>query len=606
MDVCDLVTAQARAIPQQLALEDSSESLSYEAMERNANQLAMYLRSVGVGPDVAIGVCMDRSNWAIVGALAILKAGGAYVPVDLSYPRDRISFMLRDAGVVAVLTNHQSAASVPSGTWRQIVVDRDRDATNLHGTQAEQRESLPDDLAYIIYTSGSTGQPKGVEISRASLLNLVQWHRETFQISNQDRASQIASLSFDAAVWETWPYLTSGASLHIAEENTRKDPPLLRDWFLTKDITIAFVPTGLVEPLIGLDWPNSTQLRTVLTGGDALRRYPAADLPFQLVNNYGPTEATVVATSGPIFPSNNQELSPNIGRPIRNTDVYILDQDLNEVPAGSTGEIFIGGAGLARGYHNRPDLTAEKFLKNPFRPGTRMYRTGDLGRYLADGSITFSGRTDEQVKIRGHRVELTEIGVALNRMEAVRDSVVVARENSQGDKELVAYIVAATNPKPTYHAIRSLLAQMLPEHMIPAVFVYLSSVPIGTNGKIDRSLLPAPTSKNTLSHETFVTANTTMEKLVIEILRPLLKIQQIGVNDNFFLIGGHSLLGAQFLARVRDSFGVELSLRTVFDRPRVSEISLEIERLILRKLESERSSASFRPTSSQCAEPKRL
>jgi amino acid adenylation domain-containing protein len=585
-DLPDLVAAQAAAIPEQLALGGGAESLSYGELEHNASRLAAYLRSLGVGVDVAVGICMDRSIWAVVGALAVLKAGGAYVPIDLSYPRDRISFMLSDAQVAAVLTNERSAASLPSGTRQQVIVDRDRLGTSPHSSQPVQRPSRSEDLAYIIYTSGSTGQPKGVEISRGSLLNLLQWHQEAFQITHKDRASQVASFSFDAAVWEIWPYLTSGASVQIADEQTRKDPYLLRDWLLAQRITVSFVPTGLVEPLLRLGWPTSTELRMVLTGGDTLGRHPSAHLPFLLVNNYGPTEATVVATSGPVLGNGHQEL-PNIGQPIRNTDVYILDENLNQVPSGSTGEIFIGGAGLARGYHNRPDLTAEKFVRNPFCPGTRLYRTGDLARYLPDGSIAFSGRVDEQVKIRGYRIELTEIGVVLNRHEAIRDSIVVAREKSGGDKELVAYIVPAKSPNPTDRALRSFLNQSLPDHMIPSVFVCLPSIPLGVNGKIDRASLPAPTRENTLSYEPFVPANTAVEERVIEILRLLLNVQQVGINDNFFLMGGHSLLGAQLLARVRDSFGVELSLRTLFDRPRVADISLEIERLLLSKPESE-------------------
>lgn len=584
-DVPDLVAAQAAVIPEQLALAGRDESLSYGELEFKSSQLAADLRSLGVGADVAVGICMDRSIWTVVGALAVLKAGGAYVPIDPSYPRDRISFMLSDARVAAVLTDERNAVSVPRGTWQQFVVDRNRARTSLPSSEV-RRPSQSEDLAYIIYTSGSTGQPKGVEISRGSLLNLLQWHQEAFQVTSKDRASHVASFGFDAAVWEIWPYLISGASVQIADEGTRKDPYLLRDWLLAQRVTIAFVPTALVEPLLRLGWPTSTELRVLLTGGDTLGCHPSADLPFLLVNNYGPTEATVVATSGTVLPASGREL-PNIGRPIRNTDVYILDDDLNEVSAGSTGEIFIGGAGLARGYRNRPELTAEKFIRNPFCPGARLYRTGDLARYLPDGSIAFSGRVDEQVKIRGYRIELTEIGVALNRHEAIRDSIVVTREKSDGNEELVAYIVPATSAYPTDRALRSFLNQSLPDHMIPALFVCLPSIPLGTNGKIDRASLPAPTRENTLSYEPCVPANTAVEERVIEILRPLLNVQQVGINDNFFLMGGHSLLGAQLLARVRDSFGVELGLRTLFDRPRVTDISLEIERLLLSKLESE-------------------
>lgn len=585
-DVSALISIQAPACSSQAAIADATGTLSYAELERRANQLAAYLSSVGVGPGVAAGVCMVPSTLAVVGALAILKAGGAYVPMDVSYPRERIHDMLSDAQVPVVLTDQRSASPVPCGTWRTVVLDKGSAEISRHGIGPQPARARLDDLAYIIYTSGSTGRPKGVEISRRSLLNLVAWHRRAFGLTKDDRASQIASFGFDAAVWEIWPYLASGASLHIADEETRKDPYLLRDWILRQGITIGFVPTGLAERIVRLHWPAQVALRMMLTGGDVLRHYPPANLPFTLVNNYGPTEATVVTTSGVVAPSESHEQLPHIGRPVLNADLYILDEDLNQVPPGSVGEIFVGGAGLAVGYRNRPDLTADKFIPSPFCPGKRLYRTGDLARYRSDGNLDFVGRTDEQVKVRGYRIELNEIMVALNRHEAIQDCIVVAGERSDGDKQLVAYVVLATNPKPVKERdLREFLARSLPGYMIPATFVCLPALPIGPNGKIDRSCLPEPIPENILSYEPKVAAQTPVEERVIEILRPLLNVQQIGINDNFFLIGGHSLLGAQLQARVRDCFGVELSLLSLFDRPRVAEISREIERLILKKLE---------------------
>jgi amino acid adenylation domain-containing protein len=583
-DVPGLVGAQASTTPEQVALTAGAEKLSFRELDCNSDQIARLLSALGVGPGVAVGVCMDRSVAAVLASLAILKAGGAYVPIDLAGPRERIDFTLRDARVPIVLTVKCGATLIPVGPWRVVALDQDWPEIDEH--RPPLSPAGLDDLAYIIYTSGSTGRPKGVEITRRSLLNLIRWHQQTFQITNRDRASQVASFAFDAAVWEIWPHLASGASVHIADEEIRKDPRRLRDWLLRQEISVAFVPTGLAERMLHLDWPMNTQLRVLLTGGDTLRLYPSANLPFTLVNNYGPTESTVVATSGPVLPSDNTGGLPSIGCPVLNTDIYILDEHLQEVTKGSMGEIYIGGAGLARGYCNRPDLTAEKFVANPFAHGSRLYRTGDLARYLPDGRFAFSGRVDEQTKVRGQRVELNEVTVALNRHEGVQESVVVTREGVDGEKNLVAYIVPRPDFSPTDGSLRDFLATLLPDYMIPALFVSLPSIPLGPTGKIDRRSLPEPTSENTLRDEVFVAPRTPVEERLINMLRPLLGVEQVGINDNFFLIGGHSLLGAEFLARVRDSFGVELSLLGLFDHPTVADISLEVERLIMNKLQS--------------------
>src|SRR5579859_1373454 len=371
------VAAKATRWPDSIALTDGSEILTYHELDSRANRVAQYLRSLGVGPDVVVGVCLERSLDMVVAMLGVLKAGGAYVPLDPAYPPDRLAFMLDDARAPLLITSQRLSKRAPSAKRDIVIV----------GAQeiAEQPDHPPrvdimsDDLAYVIYTSGSTGRPKGVEITHGGLANLVCWHRQAFEVTPGDRASHVAGLGFDAAVWELWPYLTAGASVHMADEVTRTSAELLRDFLLARKLTISFVPTPLAEQMLTLEWPNQTPLRTLLTGGDTLRHYPPASLPFMLVNNYGPTECTVVASSAPVLSDKRSGAMPHIGRAIANTEIYILDENLHPVPPGTAGEIHVGGPGLARGYRNRPDLTGEKFITNPFstEPGSRLYKTGD-------------------------------------------------------------------------------------------------------------------------------------------------------------------------------------------------------------------------------------
>jgi amino acid adenylation domain-containing protein len=542
---------------------------------------------LGVGPQVPVGLFLERSFELVIGALGILKAGGAYLPLDPTYPSERLSFMLNDADVSVLVTDQRHAERPPKGSWEVIALDSNWPLAAGCSDNAPAIGAKPEHLAYVIYTSGSTGQPKGVEVTHASLLNLVLWHQRAFTVTPTDRATQLASPGFDAAVWELWPYLTAGASVHLPDEATRVSPEALRDWLVAQSITITFAPTALAERLVALKWPPNTSLRMLLTGADALRRYPPADLPFTLVNNYGPTEGTVVATSGPVLPWDRTDSPPPIGRPIDNTQIHILDERLRQVSPGSPGELFIGGAGLARGYRNRPELTAERFIPNPFSsaPGDRLYRTGDLGRYLPDGQIAFLGRIDEQIKVRGYRVEPNEIASALAQHAAIQASVVVSREDS-ADKRLVAYVVSAAGEQPTPTGLQNFLRERLPDYMVPAVFVRLQSLPLNASGKVDRAALPEPNPTNVLQDDRLVLPRTQVESRVADILGTLLGVGRVGVNDNFFLLGGHSLLAGHVIARARDAFGVELTLRSLFDHPTVEGISAEIERLILAKLEA--------------------
>jgi len=575
----EVVARRAAETPEAVAVTAGNQILTYGELDKRADRLASCLRSLGVRADVVVGLCLPRCLDMVVGALGILKAGGAYLPMDPEWPPDRRSFVLEDAKLRVLITNASLATQIPRG--RQVIVNLSATEITRQSEGLPHVEIRPDDLAYVIYTSGSTGQPKGVEIPHGGLANLVSWHQQAFSVTSADRASHLAGLSFDAAVWELWPYLAVGASVHLVDELNRNSAALLQDWLVTHRISISFVPTPLAEELLRVKWPRNTVLRILLTGGDTLHRYPPPSLPFVVVNNYGPTECTVVATCGAVPPNGHDGILPPIGRPIFNSRIHLLDEQLLPVPPGSVGEIYIGGAGLARGYRNRPDLTAKKFISDPFsaKPGSRLYKTGDLARLLPDGQIAFLGRVDEQIKIRGFRIEPNEIVCALNQHPVVHESLVLAREDSSGDKGLVAYLVLESDSGVTPKSLRDYLRCCLPEYMLPNAFVRLEAFPLMSNGKIDRAALPAPDPANTLHDELSEDPPTPIQQRVLEILRALLGSEKIGLKDDFFLLGGHSLLGAQLIARLRETFRVELALRTIFDAPTVVALAEEIERL---------------------------
>ena len=589
--VAELVTFQAAATPDAIALASTRRVWSYRELDERASALADTLRSLGVGPEVVVGLCMPRSPVMVVGALAILKAGGAYLPLDPTYPAARLAFLLDDGQVPVVVAGQRIKERLPKGSYHTILLDdlgRVGDFAPLAQSAPVKAAATLKNLAYVIYTSGSTGQPKGVEITQESLLNLVHWHQQAFGVQSADRASQVANVGFDAAVWEIWPYLATGASLYFAEDETVSDPQLLRDWLVAQRITIAFIPTPLAEHLLTLPWPPETALRTMLTGADTLHVYPPVGLPFLLVNNYGPTECTVVATSGPVHSNASTDQLPPIGSAIANTEVYILDESGNQVPIGTAGELHIGGIGVARGYRNRPQLTAQRFIPNRFneKVSERLFRTGDRASFLPDGRIAFLGRIDEQVKVRGFRVEPNEVTATLNVHPCIQQSVVVAREVGPSDARLIGYLVLAPESHLTLRALRAFLQARLPDYMVPAIFVRLEKLPLTPNGKVDRMSLPAPVESNTLREDAYAAPRTEMEKTVAGILERLLKLEHVDVEENFFSLGGHSLLGAQLIARLRDTFGIEMPLRVVFEAPTVAELSAEIERLLVTKLQA--------------------
>jgi surfactin family lipopeptide synthetase A len=562
----ELFEDQVMRTPDAIALTFEDEQLSYRELNARANQLAHYLRSLGVGAETLVGICVERSIEMVVGLLAILKAGGAYLPLDPAYPKERIDFMLEDAGVEVLLTDQLATKDTKSS---QILVPFETCCGN-YSRENPISISNPENLAYVIYTSGSTGRPKGVEVEHSSLLNLVSWHQHAYSIEPSDRATQIAGPAFDASVWEIWPYLASGASIHIPDEQTRSSPSDLVKWLADEAITICFMPTPLAEAALEMEWPSGTALRALLTGGDKLHRRPDAHLPFLLINHYGPTEGTVVTTSGLVGAE-----SPSIGRPIANIRTYLLDPNLQPVPVGVAGEIYIGGAGLARGYLNRADLTAERFITDPFsnEPGARLYRTGDLARYLPNGEIEFIGRIDDQVKIRGFRIELGEIESALYEHPAVRESVAIAIEDSAGEKRLAAFVVSDRERVVSTVELRNFLKERLPQYMVPASLVILDELPLTSNGKVDRKSLSAMENRSIVSEAPFVAPETELERAIAAIWTEVLKVDKVSVYDNFFDLGGHSLAMVQVHTKLKAIYHKELSIIEMFKQPTINTLA---------------------------------
>jgi amino acid adenylation domain-containing protein len=569
-----LVTAQAQRSPDALALECAGAALTYGAFEARATRLAGHLRALGVVPEVVVGVYMPRSLELLTGQLAIFKAGGVYLPLDPTYPGERLAFIARDAGVRVLLTS----ASLPEPLARVPVA-----VLNLAENVAEAGPPLPAvgtgaHLAYILYTSGSTGRPKGVAITHTSLLNLLSWHQQAFALTRADRSSHFASPGFDASLWEVWPALTLGASLHIVAEQARAAPRELRAWLLERAITVSFVPTPLIAALLALNWPAQTALRLLLTGGDRLHQAPRPGLPFALVNNYGPTECSVVVSSQTLRAQSEASAAPPIGRPIARTSLYVLDRWAQLVPPGVTGELYVGGAGLARGYLGQAHLTAERFVPHPFalEAGQRLYRSGDLVRHLPDGSLEFVGRSDSQIKMRGFRIEPGEIEAVLEEHPAVHACHVLLREHAEGGAQLLAYVVG--HPQIPLAELSQYAAGRLPDYMLPTHLLVLPELPLTPNGKIDRAALPGPAVPREAAAQGEQEATTPIQGHLAAILTQLLAVEQVRLDDNFFLLGGHSLLGAQVITRISETFAIEFPLRTLFNAPTVRLLAAEVER----------------------------
>ncbi|MBD2773823.1 amino acid adenylation domain-containing protein [Iningainema tapete] len=571
-----LFEEQVERTPNAVAVVFDKQQITYEELNTKANQLAHHLQSLGVAPEVLVGLCVERSIEMVVGLLGILKAGGAYVPLDPAYPSERLAFMLSDAALSVLLTQQRLVERIPNHYAKVVCLDGEWENSADGG--ANPSNHVIENLAYVIYTSGTTGQPKGVMVQHRGLLNLVFWHQQAFGVLPSDRATQIAGVGFDACGWEIWPYLTAGASIYFPDSETYLDPERLVKWLGAKAITISFLPTPLLEKVLQLNWQQEVALRILLTGGDQLHHYPNASHPFALVNNYGPTENTVVTTSGRV-PFEERSLLPTIGRPIANTQAYVLDAQLQPLPIGVPGELYISGDGLARGYLNRPELTAEKFIPNPFYnskfkiQNSKLYKTGDKARYLVNGTIEYLERLDNQVKIRGFRIELGEIEATLGTHPGVQQTLVMVREDIPGDKRIVAYVVVKPEQSLVASELRSFLLDRLPEYMVPAAFVFIDAMPLTPNGKIDRRAMPVPKTVGPVKQ---IAPRTPIEEAIANIWAEVL-IEQVGVDDNFFTLGGHSLLATQIISRIRTSLAVEIPLRDLFKNPTVSTLAQCVE-----------------------------
>ncbi len=579
----ELFAQRARQQPENVALVFQNRRLTYAELEARANQLAYHLQGLGVGAEVPVAICMDRSLEMVVGILGILKAGGAYVPLDPEYPKERIAYVMEDARAQVLLTQNTLRNIMPELGIAVVCVDSDWETIARHGESTPQANATAKSLAYVIYTSGSTGQPKGVMVEHGGLANAVNWIMETLELSSSDRCLLKTPITFDAAGRELLATLLAGGTLIVAEPGGHRDSRYLADTIRSERISILHCVPSLLRLLVEEPaFDESLALRAVMCGGEALAPQIVTRLQSRvgakLYNVYGPTETIIDSTYWPC-----EEYSPDcaapIGRPIPNAQAYILDDLLRLLPIGVAGNLYIGGVGMARGYVRRPDLTAEKFIPDPFsgQPGVRLYKTGDLALYRPDGNIEFLGRSDHQVKIRGFRIEPGEIEGTLGQHPAVLQAIVQAQEVGAGAKRLVAYVVAERESRPTASELRGFLKDKLPEHMVPAVFVLLDAFPLTANGKVNRRALPTPDDRRPELDQVFVACRTPTEELLATIWSQVLSVERVGIYDNFFQLGGHSLLATQVVSRIREAFQVEMPLRRLFEAPTVAGLAESID-----------------------------
>jgi amino acid adenylation domain-containing protein len=573
-------------------------SLTYRELNNRSNQLAHHLQKLGVGSEVLVGICLERSVEMIVGLLGILKAGGAYVPLDPSYPQERLNFMLEDAQVSVLLTQEKLVRQLPDAIAHQdtkiqnpkvVCLDTDWNTIGQESVENPTNSVTSDRLAYVIYTSGSTGKPKGVAVPHKAVNRLV-FNTNYIQLDPTDKIAQVSNTSFDAATFEIWGALLHGAQLVGISRDVTLSPHDFASQLRQKSISVLFLTTALFQQ-IARDVPDAFKsLKYLLFGGEAVdprwvKKVLKKGPPQQLLHVYGPTEGTTFSSFYWVQEVQEEATSIPIGRPITNTQIYLLDGQLQPVPIGVAGELYIGGNGLARGYLNRPELTAEQFIPNPFskEPETQLYKTGDLARYLPDGNIEFLGRIDDQVKIRGFRIELGEIETVLSQHPVVLQTVVIVQEDIPGDKHLVAYIVPNQEQTSMVGAqgfaplLRQFLKEKLPSYMVPSAYMVLDSLPLTPNGKVNRRALPAVDTLSLDTKEDYVAPRTSIEEELAKIWVKVLGKQQVGVHDNFFELGGHSLLATQLMSRIRDTFQVELPVRLLFEAPTVATLAKHIE-----------------------------
>lgn len=590
-----LFESQVEQTPNATALIFENQRWSYRELNHRANQLAHHLQQLGVKPEVLVGIFVERSMEMLVALLGVLKAGGGYVPLDPTYPQERLAFMLEDTRAAVLLTQKKWATLLPSEGLEVVCLDTDWDFIDKRDQSNPASEITADNVAYVIYTSGSTGKPKGVVIPHGSITSHCLDVKRLYNLKSSDRVLQFSSFSFDASVEQILSTLISGACLVLRSSEVWSATEFFQK-ISDLGITIADLPTAYWRQLAQaaphvIAQLSNHQLRLVIVGGEAMipndltlwQQTPLKSV--RLLNVYGPTETTITATAFELFPQSKESLSFQnipIGRPLGNRKIYILNKRGHPVPIGVPGELYIGGAGLARGYLNRPELTAEKFIPDPFsnESGARMYKTGDLVRSLADGNIEFLGRIDNQVKIRGFRIELGEIEAALTEHESVGQAVVTVREDGPGDKYLTAYVIPALDRSTATAGLGRYLRSKLPEYMLPRYMVELEAFPLLPNGKIDRKALPAPQRESATDHETHVPPRNPTEEVLVQIWADVLAVPQVGIYDDFFDLGGNSLLAVRLMAVIQQRFGVELPLQALFETPTVAWLADKLSTMI--------------------------
>lgn len=577
----ELFEAQAARTPDNTAVILGDESLAYRELNRRANQVAHHLRELGVGPEVRVAVFMERSFEFLIGLLGILKAGGAYLPLDHNYPVKRLQFMLQDAGVSVLLTQSAVAAKLPDHDAQVVTLDADWSlfTNGLEGNPAVR--VTPDNLAYVIYTSGSTGQPKGVMCSHSGLVNYLYWTNRTLFDEQTHHIPVITQLAFDASLKQLFAPLLAGRSVWLVEAETVMQPMALWSTLQSQSgVCFNCVPSlwrALLYSMEGL--MNGGPIKRLLVGGEALSADLVRDTfervpEIQIWNLYGPSEATANAGAAPIQSPDNI----TIGRPLDNMQLYILDQHHRPVPIGVPGELCIGGVGIARGYLARPGLTADRFIPHPFsnQPGARLYRSGDLARFQPDGNIEYLGRIDHQVKVRGFRIELGEIEATLREHAGIQDCAVTAYEKTSTDTRLVAYLVFKSDTVPSLNQLKRFLAQELPDYMVPSSFIVLEKLPLTASGKLDRQALPTPEQAESTQKRPYVAPGTPVEEVLAGLWAELLEKEPVGVNDDFFMLGGDSILSIRAVSRLRSIFQVEIPIRALFDAPTVGQFAQAI------------------------------
>jgi amino acid adenylation domain-containing protein len=575
----ELFEAQVERTPDAVALVFEDQQLTYRQLNERANQLAHHLHHHGVTAETLVGILCERSLEMVVAVLGTLKAGGAYVPLDPAYPQQRLSFMLEDAEVKVLLTQERLRESLPEHRAEVVSLDAEWERIAQESRENPAISVQAENLAYVIYTSGSTGAPKGVLVSHRGIGNLAAAQIDAFEVEPASRVLQFAATSFDASVSEIAMALLSGATLCLAPQESMLPGPALTATISEQAISVLTLPPTVLAALPADEFPS---LRTLILAGEActgeLVKIWAEGRRF--INAYGPTEGTVCAT---IAVCRDDGERPPIGRPMRNVEVYLLDEQMRSVPSGVAGEIYIGGVGLARGYKNRPDLTAERFIPHFFsdEPGARLYRTGDLGRWLPDGEIEYLGRTDHQVKVRGFRIEPGEIEAALLSHEAVKEALALVREEASGEKRLIAYVVAPSEQEAaTVSELRRHIRERLPEYMVPSVFVVLDKLPLTPNGKVDRHALPEPDSARPMLEQAFVAPRSQIEQRIARVWEQVLGIERVGAHDNFFDLGGHSLQMVRVQDKLREEFAQKLSIVELFQYPTINALAMHIAREI--------------------------